>query len=94
MLRVPELVVLVSVATILLLLSQTAHGLPTRNIEQERNSDVLRSSRDWVDVFNRIRKKYQIDAGFLSRHNAINRYLKAYDAHKAAMNPYGPGRRK
>ncbi|GFR92953.1 hypothetical protein ElyMa_004366100 [Elysia marginata] len=103
MLKLRDLMLLVSVAIMLLLLSHCAQGAPTRDddiFENKRGQkyDDLSHVRSWLrnnaDLLERMRRTHQIDAGFLSRHNAISNYLKAYNAQKQASNPYGPGRRK
>ncbi|KAK3788241.1 hypothetical protein RRG08_029037 [Elysia crispata] len=94
---------LASVVIMMLLLSQTVLGAPTRDDDRSASTrgqkyDAWSQRNLWLlknaDLLSRIRRTHHIDAGFLSRHNAYEDYMKAIAAQRHASNPYGPGRRK
>ncbi|CAG5121195.1 unnamed protein product, partial [Candidula unifasciata] len=94
--KVMDVFLLATLAVLVLILACT-HG------ESARDSDLYASESDsdrvarWIlDHLTDIRRdrRTRIDAGFLSRHSALQNFLNSYDAGLEAADPHGPGRRK
>ncbi|BFZ16014.1 hypothetical protein BsWGS_19053 [Bradybaena similaris] len=94
--KITDVFLLATLAVLVLVLACTQG-------EAASDSDVYASEDDsdrvarWI--FNHITdlrrdRRTRLDAGFLSRHSALQNFLNSYDAAQEAADPNGPGRRK